>query len=77
MRQWVTIIMPSVSGVCVGEWGEERWEQGPQLCASLSTPTMLNNNRLIKFRKIKLGGSINTSENKVKNLAISEVMKMD
>ena len=20
MRQWVTLVMPSVSGVCVGEW---------------------------------------------------------
>lgn len=33
MRQWVTLVMPSVSGVCVGEWSEERWEQGPPLCA--------------------------------------------
>ena len=32
VRQWVTCGMPSVSGVCVGEWGEARWEQGPQLC---------------------------------------------
>ena len=33
MRQWETLVMPSVSGVCVGEWSEERWEQGPPLCA--------------------------------------------